>query len=522
MEQNIANYVPKKIIDLFLIFVAYGIGLWMHSVLFTGDQKLYIVTAMEMREKGEWLFPLLMGEHSYYKPPWVYWSLLVSWKVFGFNSFATYLPGVLALMGTSYFLNRIHKLFRPQDSAGLIFAGMVGAMTYALSIQMEIWVVFFYTAAWWYGLRFLESKNVKFLYPALIVTGLSALVKSPLYSVFWVAGFVMYCFLNRRFDVFKNPHGYLASVFGVLLGSLWFIFILQHDGARFWAEYVTRESLSKLGGNNSSVLHMWADFSVLLFPFLILIVARLFHFFKKGPLQKFLWSWSLFPGLFFSFFPYRTETYLFILVPVFAFLVSEPGRKFWIEMNGALVFLFFGGVAWILFQSGMINGLILVGLIASSGWFFYVSLKKEMVLAYAALGVIFFIRLSGLSMGEKDLAGLRTIFANESNIAVYDPGRNIWNEVGVFSVALKKPLPRLTSREALDDFLARKGAVIVDEHLHSEFKGKDNHIDIWTRLKRSFAVPSIQDLVSMKNIESLEWKAKYQREFAVIKANLPK
>src|SRR3989338_3129366 len=48
---------------------AYMIMAGSMSVPLTGDQKVYVSTAMEMREHGQWLQPLLFGEPSYYKPP---------------------------------------------------------------------------------------------------------------------------------------------------------------------------------------------------------------------------------------------------------------------------------------------------------------------------------------------------------------------------------------------------------------------------------------------------------------------
>jgi hypothetical protein len=299
------------------------------------------------------------------------------------------------------------------------------------------------------------------------------------------------------------------------LGSVWFLFILNEDGVRFWAEYVTRETLSKMGGNNSSVPHMWADFSVLLFPFLILILGRLNHLFKRGPFQKFLWAWTVFPALFFSVFPYRTETYLFIVVPVFAFLVTEPGRKIWVRLNGLMVSLVFLVMGWVLLQSGMIHPLVWVGLIAVSLFFIYASFNRESLLAHSALALILFIRLSALNLGEKDIVGLRRAFAASNGpFAVYDPGKNIWNEVGVFSVALQKPLPRIVSEQELDQFLSQGGRVVMDEHQKKDFPKLK--METWSRWKRAFAVPSVQDLMSMKDPNSPEWKEKYLREFAIV------
>ena len=527
MESNIASSVFKRInrsfefpFYLIWIFLAYGIGLESHSVLFTGDQKLYISTAMEMREHQEWLFPFLMGEHSYYKPPWVYWTLLLSWKLFGFNSFATYLPSVLALVGTAGFLGEIEGIFRKFKNSGLFFAGMAGAMTYGLSVQMEIWVVFFYAGAWWAGLKFLKTQEKKYLYLAFVITGLSALVKSPLYSVFWVLSFIFYLVLQKKWKELKSPHLYLGCILGILLGFLWYAYVFIYDADHFWAEYVARETLSKVGGNRSSILRMWLDFSTFLFPYILAVVPGLVFLKNEHKLLKFALAWSLVPALFFNVFPYRTETYLFILVPVFAFLIFEKKWTFLFRFNGILLFALFLFLGWVMNVSGMISGVLLCFLIFCSACFAIASWKAELkYLGLSGLLIVLALRWVGISIGEQDVKDVRDLLKQypTSSFAVYDEGKNIWNEVGVFSVTLGRPMRRLSHREELERFLKSGGLVILDEY---QSKDLNFHFPVkrhpWLRWKRGFSVPSLQDLLSIQDRGSVEWKSKNKREFQVI------
>ena len=60
---------------LIWILPAYLPFLGKMSVPLTGDQKVYLSTALEMRESGSWLIPKLFGESSYYKPPLQYWAM---------------------------------------------------------------------------------------------------------------------------------------------------------------------------------------------------------------------------------------------------------------------------------------------------------------------------------------------------------------------------------------------------------------------------------------------------------------
>src|SRR5947207_3063788 len=77
------------------VFSAYFIGIWKFSVPLTGDQKVYINHSMEMWLSGNWIYPSLFGQHSYYKPPFQYWLTLIGCNVFGFNLFGTMIFSVI-------------------------------------------------------------------------------------------------------------------------------------------------------------------------------------------------------------------------------------------------------------------------------------------------------------------------------------------------------------------------------------------------------------------------------------------
>jgi 4-amino-4-deoxy-L-arabinose transferase-like glycosyltransferase len=73
----------------------YLILLWNMSVPMTGDQKVYLSIALEMRERGEWIIPYLFERANFLKPPLQYWTTLLGWKILGFSLFGLSLqPGL--------------------------------------------------------------------------------------------------------------------------------------------------------------------------------------------------------------------------------------------------------------------------------------------------------------------------------------------------------------------------------------------------------------------------------------------
>jgi 4-amino-4-deoxy-L-arabinose transferase-like glycosyltransferase len=463
-----------------------------------------------------------MGETSYFKPPWLYWSLMTGWKVFGFNLFGTFFPSALATALTALLVDRLS--LNRSSVAGIWFAACTGTLTYGTTAQMEIWIVFFYSLSWWLFLRHFKTGQLKWLVAGMLVTGVSAWNKSPLYSVFSVLGYWLYLLLApgghgpapaRSVKAwFLKPGFYLTHLLGVAVGLSYFVAMWFTDRERFWNHYVLRETLGKRGGNGSTALHMWADFSTFTIPFLLLLIPCLARFFRLGRERVvFLFCWSLIPAAFFSYFPYRTETYLYILIPALALLLDwglEDGSgallRWTSRLNGLVIALALLACAALLGFTQLVALPWAVLLAVTSGLFFSVSwgyLSTEAGrlnprwLAFSALSLIFAIRVCALSMGENDLRDLRAhVAANPDRpIAILDQGRNIWHETGLLSVAIAKPALRVHTADEVRGAIQR-GAIVVLSADQSEILPKDLSLksSSWWRLQRNFALPSLEEL----------------------------
>jgi 4-amino-4-deoxy-L-arabinose transferase-like glycosyltransferase len=538
---------------LIWILLAYSIGLWWYTVPFTGDAKVYISTAMEMWMHGaDWGHPRLFGETSYFKPPLQYWATLLGWTIFGFNPFGTLFPSVAALLATAWALDRIARelaVGSPDASrprvAGLFFAGCAGTMTFGLSAQMEIWVVAFYATAWWASLKFcrdLERARAsssaqaptpiqwRTLYLALAITGIAALVKSPLYSAFWVLGFWIYLVLTRRLTLLKRRHFYGAHLFGVALGLVWFIYVYLTDGPRFWNHYVVQETLSKRNGNGSSILRMFGDFSTFVVPWLLLLLipaarAVLGRASPSDTLERerraLLLGWLLVPTAFFTYFPYRTETYLYPILPALALVLDWYARpmsraeRVLSRINGVLLGLVLVAVALLLQLGGLIPLAVFLLCALAALAFAWTSWKHQLrAIALACVGVIFALRMASTALGSFDLAGLHEILAASAaaptaassppSIVYLDEGRHIWHEVGLLSTATGQPSRRVTSADEAAVALESGSLLILNDTQWPEFlprlqerlgpRAQSLEVQSWMRLKRAFQVPKLSDI----------------------------
>lgn len=515
------------------------------SVPLTGDQKVYLSTAMEMWERGEWLRPFLFGEPSYLKPPLQYWSMLVAWKAFGFGLFGALLPSVLCLLGTAWLLGEISALLNERRvfvSSGLWFAGALATVTYGTTAQMEIFVVFFYSLSWWLGLRFLAKppteRDWRWLFGAFAVAGLAALVKSPLYSVFWVLGFLTYLLIAGEWELFRERNLYGAWGLGVAVASTWFAAVWILDGDRFWSEYGVRETWSKISGNSSTVAGFWVALLHFCFPFTLLALPALRGFRRDrhtAAVARFAVAWALPPALFFTLYPYRVRAYLFIFVPLVAVLVdwafyrSGRGRLFrgLARATGACSAAAFCGAGFVLWRAEVVPALPAAGMAgAGLACALLAGLGRMRGFALAALAGVFFFRSAAVEMGRADFEGLRDEWERRGRppVAMLDENRSIWHEVGLLSVGLGRAVERLSSPEDCAKALARGTLVVLSDeqaatHLETvrELVGARTELmnTPWPRWKGRLRFP-YRELILGGRVAVPDFEERVKRRFSLV------
>ena len=496
--------------------LGFGVVCGFPSAHLTGDFKVYLSTAMEMWDRGEWLHPILYQHSSYFKPPFQYWATLLGWKIFGFGNFGAYFPSVVALALTTLLIGQISLFFSrqnrvvPQACAGLWFAGNIASMCYGTVTQMEVWVALFATLGAWLMLRSfydsdgtvrpisnLDWKSLTFYF---IAAGVSSWVKSPIYSIFSISSLWLFLGLLGRYDLFKNVRFYFLHALGAAVGLAWYFAIWLTDREAFLSRYVGQESVGKLSGNGVSVIQLLLDFSVWCSPLLLLLWMLIgipfFHRnsqFKswydglKNPRNAWVLANLLPPILFFFSFPYRLEAYLYITLPFLALLMEWelpqlPGSA-WVAGGSGLLFglaAFFVGVVFtfshlVHFWVGAL--ICCIALVMSGVGIRFIfeqwirkgeKIKKGRLwvhFAWSSLLLVVAVRWAAASLGTIDLAFFRNWMEQHptAQLGLYDPTHDIWHERATLGVAVGKVAYSIDSVQSAVDFLKAGGVIVFNE-----------------------------------------------------------
>lgn len=472
---------------------------------------------------------------------------LLGWKIFGFNLFGTFVFSVLALLGTAWFVSETASLLgerRWYVNAGIWFAATVGAFTYGTTAQMEIYICLFYAASWWAAVHFLHQpeREVKWLYLAFAIAGLSALVKSPLYSVLWVLSFLTYLLISGEWLLFKSKHLYRAWVLGAVVGLVWFVVIYCIDRERFWQQYFLQETFGKRDGNGGTFFSLWIPVVYMAFPFTLLVVTAVRSILigrRTASVARFVFAWCFVPAVFFTLHPYKTSPYLFILVPALAILVdwgcfrSNRTRTFlWMtRVTGVFVFTVLFLVSVLLYHAKLVPIWLLLA-IAFSGVAAGVSAWMGWMRTFAIvfLATILLFRMGLVEVARSDTQGLKEILNRPEpyRVAMLDEAKNIWHEVGILSVAMKTPMKRLYGLDDVVDFLASQGGTIIlsDEEWdkyqltlqdYLKPKGLTLQSSLWKRFKRRQKIP-LKEILLKGKVSTPDFDEMVLREFRVVRA----
>jgi 4-amino-4-deoxy-L-arabinose transferase-like glycosyltransferase len=96
------------------------------AALWNRDEAWYVLAALEMQQRGDWLMPTLMGRAWVEKPPMLYWWLRASFLALGVSEFAARLPSAAIGVATCLLT---YRLAAALGSAWKSFATQIGTRT---------------------------------------------------------------------------------------------------------------------------------------------------------------------------------------------------------------------------------------------------------------------------------------------------------------------------------------------------------------------------------------------------------
>ncbi|HVF10870.1 MAG TPA: glycosyltransferase family 39 protein [Abditibacteriaceae bacterium] len=345
-----------------LLAVAAILLLWRldYAPLWNPDEGRYATSALEMVQPingatPDWVVPHLNTIARLNKPPLVYWTAAVAFRIFGPSAGAGRLASALAAIAIMLIIWRLAgSMFGAETGllSALVWATSVFSFGMARVLNTDMLLSFTMTLILWGLWRIIEKelavggRQFAALSSYLITgigMGLAMLAKGPVGVALPLLIAFLYLCLARRWGALRRNWSWPGAALAVLLAALisvpWYLAVAQRK-PDFLVNFLWKENFGRFSGgeefhDKTSPLFYLPVLLLGLWPwtpFLVQAVARLrserstaggqAHS-EQGRARLFLWLWAGFIVVFFSMSGTKLITYVLPAFPALAMLVGE-------------------------------------------------------------------------------------------------------------------------------------------------------------------------------------------------------
>lgn len=214
------------------------------------DEARHGINAYEMLQSGDFVVSTYCGEPDYWnlKPPLSYYSIMLGYKVFGFNAFGMRAYSALSMLLTMVILalwmkRRCGSVASVACQMFLLGCGLVYGPHFARFGDADAQMLLFYVIAMLFMLDSL--KNVRLLYGSAICFGLAFLSKSWHAALIPVNCLIWLCVTGEIRKL--KPRNYLMLLFCGLLPILpWAAARYLRDGLQFFEKMLSVDVLKRV------------------------------------------------------------------------------------------------------------------------------------------------------------------------------------------------------------------------------------------------------------------------------------
>ncbi len=323
------------LILLSYIFLFHGIG---DYSLKEPDEGRYAEIPREMVEQGNWIVPYLNYVRYFEKPPLFYWTVAVSYKVFGINEWSFRFPNALSAFACIMILYYALRRRFPEEAAFLssvILLSSFGFFAMARIVTLDMFFTLWLFCALISFIGYYKERKGWFLYLFYIALGLATLTKGPV-CVF-LAGAAIIIFLiterNLAFIGELKPLRGLAIYAVITLPWIFAMAMMEREFLYFFFidQHILRFFTTKHKRSGPVYYFLPVLFAGLL-PWSVLIPRSIVNAWKNSELRFFaIWTFVVF--VFFSLSGSKLPPYILPVFPALSILIGHLIHDYW-EVRG--------------------------------------------------------------------------------------------------------------------------------------------------------------------------------------------
>ena len=217
--------------------------------LFDYDETVYAQTALDMMHHGQWIVPTANGMQFFEKPPFTYYLMDLSFKLFGDNAFAARLPSALFTLLTAWVLFAGGSRLKDRRfglTAAAIFLSMLEVALLAHAAILDSVLNFFIATALVSYALWIKGGRPRLAYAMAAAMGAAVSVKGPVGVVvpLLVIGLDRLWAGDVRGCVARFPWLPCLGLF-LLTATPWYLLILIQNGPAFLYDFIVVQNIGR-------------------------------------------------------------------------------------------------------------------------------------------------------------------------------------------------------------------------------------------------------------------------------------
>jgi len=294
------------------------------------DEGRYSEMGREMLVTGDWLVPRLNGVPHYAKPPWIYWCIATSFKIFGLHEWAARLPTAVAALVTALTVFALGR----RMAGGL--AGLCSALVLVTSllffacgrlITPDMMLTAFITLAVYCFWRWRESGHASrdgspprmgWLVGFYVAMGFGFFDKGPYGIIIPLAAVIPFLLWQKETASLRKMGWIWGFLIVAAIALPWFIWMCRTN-PDLYDFYLRGEIQARVTSGRGRFKPLWYFLAVLplaCWPWTVLLFPACARI-QKNAITRFLFCWWIVPFIIYSAVPSKLPTYILpVLVPI--------------------------------------------------------------------------------------------------------------------------------------------------------------------------------------------------------------
>jgi 4-amino-4-deoxy-L-arabinose transferase-like glycosyltransferase len=312
------------IILLSYVFFFYALG---EYSLKEPDEGRYAEIPREMVETGDYIVPHLNYVRYFEKPPLLYWSVAISYKLFGISEWSfRFTNAAFAFLSVLFLYFFARKWFNKKVAllSCLILISSLGFFSMARVVTTDMCFSFFLFASLLCFYDFYRNKKPIMVYLFYALAGLATLAKGPVAVILLGGTILIFLIVEKRFSFLRE----LKWTKGVTLYGIivlpWIIAISLREQEFLYFFFIDQHFLRFATTQHKRSGPLYYFLPILfagMFPWSIFIPRSIIKLWQKRELRLFI-IWSTLVLVFFSVSGSKLPPYILPIFPALAMVLG--------------------------------------------------------------------------------------------------------------------------------------------------------------------------------------------------------